>query len=558
MKKRIFKISNMKKLMICLVAALSVTIQSCEDFSKVNVDPTKATPSNFDPNYFLSSSEWNFVDGTSGYNGPSLFQSGWIQIWASTSTLGANYYSNADKYVASSNTNSYVASSWDRCYRSASLANEILKNTKDKSGYTNLSAIARIMIVLNVQYLTDLYGDVPYTDAFTASDLFNGSTGTTTPSYDDQSTLYPKLLSELESAVGSLDASKDVPNSDLIYNGDIAKWKKFGYSLMLRMAMRLTKASPATAKTYAEKAIAGGVFASSSDDAYVKCDFANGYGNDYARDLITSGDFYEVRWSKTFIDFLASTNDPRLGVVAEVPQAGLKFNNDPSNIGVVDRTPANQLGMPNGYDLKGGATDISKSPGYPGGTDTASVGSPTKQFTPIGKYSRPSTAVYDDRSNPLFIITFAQTELLLAEAAVRGFSGAGSAATHYNNALVGAMLSLSLYGKDAIISSSTATAYASAHPLDESSQDASLKMINEQYWATAGTQLNFPDAWNNWKRSGYPVLTPVNYTGNFSGGAIPRRQIYPSNEGTLNPSNYKAAVAKLGGDTWTAKVWWDK
>jgi hypothetical protein len=544
MKKRTFKISNMKKLLLCLVL-LSVGIQSCDDLSEMNVDPTKATPANFDPNYFLSSSEWNFVDRTSGYNGPILFQSGWVQLFASTSTLGANYYSNADKYVPSSNTNSYVGSSWDGCYRSASLANEIVRNTTDKPQYSNLNAIARIMIILNLQYVTDLYGDVPYSDAFAAS------TGTTLPKYDEQSALYPKLLSDLDAAVSSLDASKDIPSADLIYNGDITKWKKFGYSLLLRMAMRLTKADAATAKTYAEKAIAGGVFTSNADDAYVIPDYAHGYGNDYARDLTTPADFYEVRWSKTFVDFLSSTSDPRLGVVAEVPQAGLAANNDITLAG--DNTLANQLGLPNGYDLKGGATDISTSPGYPGGTGSGD------DFTPIGKYSRPAMSVYHDRTNPLFIITYAQTELLLAEAAVRGFSGAGDAATHYSNALVGAMLSLAPYGPEATISSGTATTYAAAHPLDVSTPDASLKMINEQYWATSGTQLCFTEAWNNWKRSGYPVLTPVNYTGNFSGGVIPRRQIYPTNEGTLNTANYEEAVGRLsGGDTWSAKVWWDK
>ena len=71
--------------------------------------------------------------------------------------------------------------------------------------------------------------------------------------------------------------------------------------------------------------------------------------------------------------------------------------------------------------------------------------------------------------------------------------------------------------------------------------------------------LNFVEAWNNWKRSGYPVLIPVNYAGNFSNGTIPRRQTYPASEATLNPEGYKAALGSLsGGDTWTGRVWWDK
>jgi hypothetical protein len=83
-------------------------------------------------------------------------------------------------------------------------------------------------------------------------------------------------------------------------------------------------------------------------------------------------------------------------------------------------------------------------------------------------------------------------------------------------------------------------------------------MINEQYWATSGVQFDFVEAWNNWKRTGFPVLTPVNFAANFSGGTIPRRQPYPLSEAGLNEASYNAAVGRLsGGDTWVARMWWD-
>ena len=115
---------------------------------------------------------------------------------------------------------------------------------------------------------------------------------------------------------------------------------------------------------------------------------------------------------------------------------------------------------------------------------------------------------------------------------------------------------LSRYGTTLAIDATTANAYADAHPLVTAN---ALKQINEQYWATTGLMLNFSEAWNNWKRSGYPVLTPVNYTGNFSGGQIPRRQPYPTTEATLNTANYQSAAARLSsGDNWVSRVWWDK
>ena len=535
----------MKKTFIYFGVALAAVFAGCQDFDELNTDPTKSSPANFDANYFLSTSQWNYLDGTMGYNGPTLFQSGWVQILASTSSGGANYYSNMDKYVSSSNTNDYQGRSWNGCYRSASLANEIVNLTIDDPEMVNLTAAATIMKVLNFQYVTDMYGDCPYSQALQAK------TGVTLPVYDSQDAIYLGLLGELDAALSSMDASKVKPTADLFpYQGDVAKWKKFGYSVMLRMAMRLTKADAATAKTYAEKAATGGTFASADDDAYIVCDLANGYQNDYARDLTTAADFYQVRWSKTFIDYLDANDDPRLGVIAEVPPAGIAANQTVGLAG--DTNPASQLGLPNGYDLNGSTTDITTSPGYPGSTGVGT------DKTPIGKYSRPRTTIYGNKSGPVFVLTYAQTELLLAEAAARGFSVGGTAATHYSNGVAGAMLSLTPFGTDATISSGTATAYAAANPLDVSTLDNSLKMINEQYWATAGSQLNFTDAWNNWKRSGYPVLTPVVYSGNFSGGVIPRRQPYPTTEGTLNTANYQLAVNRLGTDTWSSKVWWDQ
>lgn len=247
------------------------------------------------------------------------------------------------------------------------------------------------------------------------------------------------------------------------------------------------------------------------------------------------------------IDYLKATNDPRLSVVAEVPADGLAANQSIAAPG--NTAPEVQLGLPNGYDLNGGATDISKSPGYPGGTGSGA------DATPIGKYSRP-TQVLRDRNAPLFVLTYAEVELLLAEAVTRGFAVGGTAAGHYKNGVVAGILALSRYGAAAAISPATATAYADANPLVPAN---ALKQINEQYWATTGLLLNFSEAWNNWKRSGFPVLTPVNYVGNFSNGTIPRRQPYPTSEATLNSASYSAAVSKLsGGDTWTSRVYWDK
>lgn len=537
----------MKRLFIYSgLLGLTLLTACTKNFEEINTDPTQSSPANFDANYFLSSSQANYVNAITGYNGAILFQSGWAQIFASTTSGAANYYSNMDKYVPSGNTYDYASRGWNVNYRAASLANEIVRNLGSDPEKVNVVSAAIVMKVLALQYVTDLYGDIPYSEAL------KGADGLNLPVYDKQQAVYTAMLAELDAALTKFDVSKPKPTADLFaYAGDVSKWKKFGYSLMLRIAMRLTKVDEPTAKTYAEKAAAGGTMAGIADDAYIISDNANGYRNENARALITPADYYQVRWSKTLMDYLKSTTDPRVSAIAEVPQAGLAANQNVDLAG--DRTYANQLGLPNGWDMNGGATDISHAPGYPGGTGSGG------DFTPIGKYSRPRTDVYTDLDAPVFILTYAESELLLAEAAVRGWSVGANAATHYSNGVSAALQSLGTMSPNAAISATVANNYAAANPLNQSSTNAALKMINEQYWATTGIFLNFVESWNNWRRSGYPALTAVNYVGNFSGGAIPRRQLYPTGEATSNGTNYQTGVGSLtGGDIWTSRVWWDK
>jgi len=531
----------MKNKLIALSLLAGAFQFSCtEDLDQLNTDPTQASASTFDPNLLLPSAQWNYVSSVAGYNGPILFQSMWVQVLASTTSGAANYYSNADKYVISSNTANYQQGTWNVGYQGASYAYEMEQLAKDKPALANLSNVAVIMQVQTLASIADTYGDIPYTQAL------QGKGGATLPVYDTQESVYKSLLTRLETATAALNAASPIPTNDAFaYKGNIAQWKKYGYSLMLKLAMRLVKTDAATAKTFAEKAAAGGVFSSVNDDAFMMADDSKGFGNGNGGALTTLADIYQVRWSKTMIDYLKSTNDPRLSRVAEVPAAGLVANQDMASTS--SSVPAAQLGLPNGFDMNGGTTDITKSPGYPGGTGAGA------NATPIGKYSRP-TMIYRNRSAPLFVLTYAETELLLAEAVVRGFSVSGTAAQHYRNGLVAGIQSLAKYG--ATIDAATTTAYADANPLVTAN---ALKQINEQYWATTGLLMNFSEAWNNWKRSGFPALTPVNYVGNFSNGQIPRRQPYPTGEATLNTANYKTATGRLsGGDNWVARSWWDK
>lgn len=161
------------------------------------------------------------------------------------------------------------------------------------------------------------------------------------------------MFKELSEAADSLDPAKPTfGNADLFYNGDVAKWKKFSYTLMLRLGMRLTKADPALAQTWVEKAIAGGVMTSFGD--ITKISYANVSGgmnpkiqNTYLNDnYLNPQDADNVeggKYAATFIDKLKSTNDPRLPVISVVwakPAGATAY--------VADTTPAIQKGMISG------------------------------------------------------------------------------------------------------------------------------------------------------------------------------------------------------------------
>ncbi|MDB4903658.1 MAG: SusD/RagB family nutrient-binding outer rane lipoprotein [Mucilaginibacter sp.] len=531
----------MKKRLIysCLVMGASLFAGCTKNFDKINTDPNQTTAALINPNFFVSQSQINFSNP--GY-AQLLFQSMWVQGLAGTE----GYYSNGDKYVQGGSFGSYLPQTWNECYNAGTLIYEMKSVIKGNAAYANLDNCGTILLALYEERVTDAYGDCPYSQAYQAK------AGIYTPIFDKQQTIYTTILSQLATATAALDVSKAGPTSDLFYGGDVSKWKKLGYSLMLRAAMRLTKVDPTTAQKYAEMAYNGGAMASIADDAKVLCDNTNGNGNADAQTLVNNTpDFVQVRWSNTLISYLQSTNDPRIPAVAEISAGtGLAAN---STYAPGINTPNLQIGMPNGYDLNGGPTDISHAPNYPGPSPAASS---TDAPAPLGKYSRPRFSVYDDLNGANMILTYGETELLFAEAASRGWA-TGVAATHYANALAADMQELVELNAtpQAVVDPTSIAVYVAAHPLLPAT---ALQQINMEYFVEACTSFDFNEAWNNWKRSGYPALVPVVYPGQFTNGSIPRRIEYPASLTSTNPANYAAAVASMGGDTFITKVWWDK
>ena len=507
----------MKKSIYILLFAL-LSVGACDDgFEELNVNPTKPTQVAAGNKLtavmkFISSERYD------NWRAGMIYQSTMMQHVATT----AGYWS-GDKYTWNKG---YASSLLDRYYGNAVKSIEDLTvQLEEEEAPEEMKAIVKILRVFTYSRITDLYGDVPYSEAGKAV-----IEGIFLPKYDLQSEIYPDLLKQLEEASAALGTgTSDFGAADVIYNGDQAKWKKLANSLMLRLGLRLIKVDPTASQAWAAKAIAGGVMTSNEDIFYLQhdADNKNGIGEVFTADG-------NPRMSDTFINFMKDANDPRLTVLASLPEnTGL----EDAEGNAILRTPAerldpaNQIGLPNGLD-----SDLLND--LTGEED-------------VQAYSEPNRLLITSEIAPMIFQTYAEVEFMLAEANVR-WGLAGDAEAHYNNGVTAAMKHLSLYGADGTIADVDIADYLTANPYDSTN---ALEQINTQYWAA--TFLNEYETFSNWRRTGFPVLTPVNYPGNVTNGTIPRRLTYSESEQSTNPDNYAAAIAIQGPDVLTTRVWWD-
>ncbi len=506
---------TMKKfnyLIALLLVLFLIPLNSCDTASLHSLNENPSVAERIDPGFILTYTQLQ----TSGERFESwrtqlIYQSTMIQHFATLPT-----YWSGDKYLFN---DQYSGALWARAWTGyiKDLVNliEITDPSVDgQEQYVNYHAIAKIWSVAAFQRITDVYGDIPYFNAgkgFAERDFF--------PSYDPQEEIYPDMLRKLELAAGLLTTSAPNPGlQDLIYDGDVEKWRRYANSLMLRLGMRMSEVDPGAAQQWVKKAIAGGLMQSNADISFVPHTDGpdginrNGIGEvfNWNGQRFTNDD--SPRLSKTFVDWMSNHNDPRLEKLSWV---------------VSGTTPK---GMPNGFN----ATTI-------------------RQFDPDfdgNNYSR-INPVFVLNDSPMLFQTYAEVEFLIAEAIERGWHS-GNAADHYNAGVRAAMEMYSIFDESVTIDSADIDAYLVANPYDSSNW---AEQIGEQVWAA--TFLNFYEAFANWRRTGYPQLTPTNYPGNESGGTIPRRLRYPLSEASGNPEVYGAAVKRQGPDTFTTRIWWD-
>lgn len=489
-----------------LAGLILVSANGCDKgFTELNVNPTQA--SELDPGFQLTRIMVTMSNNRYEYwRAQYIYSSTIIQHNASIFS-----YWSGDKY---NKIDSYSSALWDVTWtREVKNLVDLMERTAGDPDQVNYNAAAQVLWVYVLARLTDLYGDVPYSEVGRGVDKYGGIIA---PKYDTQEAIYNDMLTRLANVVGQFDAAKPL-GGDIFYGNDVSRWIKWANSMRLRLGMRLSKVDPAKAEAEVRAAIAAGVMTDVDDSAIMFHTNLERNGNS---EVMYADDGF--RLSKTFVEYLQATGDPRL------PVWGMTYDAD---------------GVPQ--------TDVSTWIGLPNGTNSDDLAD--GEFATFVRHNR---STIKDYTSPYFHESYAGVELLLAEAAVRGW-GADDAAGHYAKALDAGCKLVSLY-PNAAISSAEIDAFVQANPLDVSSTDASLEQIGTAYWVTH--YMNAMEAFANWRRTGYPVLTAVDHPIGTTGGTIPRRLYYPPNELANNEASFTEAINRQWGgeNELTGRVWWDK
>lgn len=492
----------MKKIIkypLTFIVLLAIGMTSCKkEFQKLNKNPNTLEvandPSlvgNIEVNSFFNSAynAWTLGNGMSQY-----------------ATFSQSYYNTLARYIPASNQ-----PYWQVLYTDARDANQVIADSK-ANGNTAMQAVGLILRSYSFAQLTDLWGDIPFKNAL------QGQNGNFAASYDGQQTVYtdPALgvLPSLRAADSLLKSSVTAITGDLIYAGDITKWRKFCNALRLRYLLRASSKLSSAAAEMQKIVSDGTIFQSASESAELTLPSSV----PYAFPSITerSGD-YSIKYLNTLLyNFFVNTGDQQ--------RLTLLFAKNVTN--------QNAAGF--NFSYYGGMPIVSDA-------NTAQVNS-ASGFNSSLFLSSPSSPVLKAR-----VITYQEVQFILAEASLKGLITTGSAATYYVNGITGAYAD---YGIDAV-----STAAYLTNPNVVYNPANALNQIIYQKWV-GNFDVGF-EGWIEYRRTGIPAFDAT--SANLNGGKISTRFLYPPDEQTINAVNYKAELQVQGGTESTSyKAWWEK
>jgi hypothetical protein len=391
---------------------------------------------------------------------------------------------------------------WNGLYNRLRDLNDIIRMADQSVTFVNYKAIALITKAYIYQTLTDVYGNIPFTEAGKAL-----SDDIVAPVYDQQVEVYKGLVALLQEANGLIDLQTGLPlGGDRIFNGNMLRWKKFANSLHLRILLRSSNTNDLQAAVEIEKLLSNPVayplMDTNEDNALFK--YSGALPDVFPLSQTRDFDFKYKVVSAFIVDTLKKYGDSRLMQYAR-----------PTNATANTVNPQ-YVGLPNSLPI----TDAAN---YNGGFDYQSY---------LGTRFQSTT-------EPAVWMSSSEVYFLRAEAVLRGFA-TGDAKNLYEKGIQtsfaqwGAVMAPNFLEQEGI-------AYTGSLP-----QLYLQKFISLFFTGFEG--------WSDYRRTGYPQLVPG--PTNVNDGKIPARIPYPLQEQTLNETNYKQAVAQMGGDDLNTRLWW--
>lgn len=478
--------------------AIALVTASCDSgLTGINENPN--APGEVTPQYLFPNGVTSAVGRVRGGGFDLTFTSLWAQ------QIAMDRFTDEDRYSIRPGT---IDNNWSGFYSGELEDFATIIQQTDASESPNLLGPALVMKSWTYGVMTDIWGDIPYSEANQGTDNF-------TPKYDSQEDVYNGLFTDLTAADAMMaPGGGGYGSADPIYSGDATKWKQFANSLRLRFALRLIKVDPARAESEATAAIAAGVFTSNADNALLHWPGDGTNDNPFFNTFRTRDDQHV---SQTLVDTLKALYvsiepgndtifDPRLGVYADPIASAL-----PDTV---------YVGAPNGLQ-----DDDAIAIGL---TNTSRVG-----------------AAYRQRDTPSILMTYSEVLFDEAEAAARGWTGGDAAALYAE----GIRASMQYNGID----NGLIDAYLASPRVAYNAADG-LTQIALQKWIALYAEG--ADAYAEYRRTGVPDLQP--------GPAVitdpqivARRLTYPLAEQSFNNENLQAAVAAQGGASLNDRVWWD-
>ncbi|WP_026997711.1 SusD/RagB family nutrient-binding outer membrane lipoprotein [Flectobacillus major] len=456
----------MKKIILYISTLILLASTGCEQFIDVNQNPNN--PTDVQESLILAPVEVAISHSVHG-GYAAILSLHYTQAVALNQTLP-----NDGTYFL---VNSQMNGEWSNLYVTCINNLKILNEKAEKNGNSNYAAISKILTAYCLGIGTDLWGDIPYSQALQGTNKL-------TPSYDKQEDIYKSIQTLLDNGISDIakQHTRFPSGDDYFYHGDMNKWRKLAYTLKARYYMHLSKAPNYTAATQADLALTALQKGMESNDDDMKMNYSGAASN-------------ENPWNQTFlpgstlvlssytVESLKQRNDPRLSLMVKAAAS-----------------PDPTLGIYNGRII--GTNDIGS----------------------LESYSIPSD-FYAGASAFNYIINYSEALFLKAEATLIK-SGVAAAQPIYQDAVKSHMQKLG-------VATAGLNTYLAARGTLTSS-NALQRIMEEKNTANFLSIENFSD----WRRTGFPVLQKVP---NALLSEIPRRFLYPEVEMIANPQAQQTA-----------------